>query len=573
MWKILRRLLSELKHYRKLVIIMAIAGVVMSLAQWQLAVRLKDLFDSLEARNSLEIYRVPKLIMLISFFMVIGRYIHLASMNYLADAITMKIRHQLQWKFMTLSQSFHLQYQGGSGGLISRILSDVISIQHGMRLIADIFTQPLAFLLLMGTLFYRDLKLTLLIFIVLPPLLWFLRQIARSLRKYGHGSQQILERVARIVKESLDGMRVIQSFGLESEMNRRFDVTANEYLNTRKRIHLRSELTSPVTEFIATAVIMVIFTYIGTEISEGRATFGDFGSYLGALMMLQSPIKKFQEAFVKVQETVVSLERVYSIIDDTAYIDESISTEPFPEVWSEISYRQVGFSYQDKPVLKDINLSIKRGEVVAIVGESGGGKSTLVNLLQRFFDPTSGGVFIDQKNIRQIVLKDLRRHIGLVTQDVFLFSESVARNIQAGDFSRSISEVEAVAKMANAHDFISKMPEGYESSVGDRGGLLSGGERQRLSIARALFKNAPILVLDEATSALDSASEVEVQKGLDLLMEGKTTVVIAHRLSTVLHADKIVVMKDGRIVEVGTHAELLNLEGEYSHFLNLQALK
>jgi len=573
MWNILKRLLSELKHYRQLVTIMAVAGVVMSLAQWQLAVHLKDLFDSLEKKNTSEINSVPRLIMVISFFMVVGRYIHLATMNYLADSITMKIRHQLQWKFMTLSQSFHLQYQGGSGGLISRILSDVVSIQHGMRLIADIFTQPLALLLLLGTLFYRDGKLTLLILIVLPPLLWFLRQIGRSLRKYGHGSQQILERVARIVKESLDGMRVIQSFGLESEMNRRFDVTAKEYLATRKRIHLRSELTSPVTEFIATAVIMIIFTYIGKEITDGRATFGDFGSYLGALMMLQSPIKKFQEAFVKVQETVVSLERVYTIIDDTAYVDESLSVEAFPENWSEIVYRQVGFSYKEQPVLKDINLTIKRGDVVAIVGESGGGKSTLVNLLQRFFDPTSGGVFIDKTDIRKIALKDLRRNIGLVTQDVFLFSESVERNIQSGDFSRSESEVEAVAKMANAHDFISKMPEAYQSSVGDRGGFLSGGERQRVSIARAMFKNAPILVLDEATSALDSASEVEVQKGLDLLMQGKTTIVIAHRLSTVLHANKIVVLKDGRIVEIGTHAELIKKDGEYSRFLNLQALK
>jgi ATP-binding cassette subfamily B protein/subfamily B ATP-binding cassette protein MsbA len=271
-----------------------------------------------------------------------------------------------------------------------------------MRLIADIFTQPLAFFLLLGTLFYRDAKLTFLILIVLPPLLWFLRQIGRSLRKYGHGSQQILEKVARIVKESLDGMRVIQSFGLESEMSRRFDVAAKEYLATRKRIHLRSELTSPVTEFIATAIILVIFSYIGKEISEGRATFGDFGSYIGSLMMLQSPIKKFQEAFVKLQETVVSLERVYTIIDDSAYVDESKSKESFPTQWSEIVYHQVNFSYKDLPVLKDINLTIKRGEVVAIVGESGGGKSTLVNLLQRFFDPTSGGILIDNTDIRKI---------------------------------------------------------------------------------------------------------------------------------------------------------------------------
>jgi ATP-binding cassette subfamily B protein/subfamily B ATP-binding cassette protein MsbA len=573
MWYVLKRLMGELAPYRKLVIIMAVAGVVMSLAQWQLAVRLKDLFDALGSKNSNEIFKIPKIIMGTTLFMVIGRYIHLSIMNYLADLVTMRFRHQLQWKFMTLNQSFHLQYQGGSGGLISRILGDVVSIQHGMRLVADFFTQPLAFVLLMGTLFYRDAKLTFLILIVLPPLLWFLRQVGRSLRKYGHGSQQILERVATIVKESLDGMRVIQSFGLESEMNRRFQAAANDYLATRKRIHLRAELTSPVTEFIATGVTMVIFTYIGMQISKGHATFGDFGSYLGALMMLQSPIKKFQESFVKVQETVVSLERVYSIIDDESYVDEGNSSESFPKNWNEINYHKVGFRYQDSMVLQDINLTINRGEVIAIVGESGSGKSTLVNLLQRFFDPTMGEVQIDGVDIRSFKLKELRRNIGLVTQDVFLFSESVGRNIHSGDFSADGSGLTAAAMTANAHDFISKMPQAYDSPVGDKGGFLSGGEKQRVSIARALFKNAPILILDEATSALDSASEVEVQKGLERLMQGKTTIVIAHRLSTVLHANKIIVMKQGRIIEVGSHVELLSRGGEYSRFIQLQNLK
>lgn len=573
MWYVLKRLLGELRPYRRLVIIMAIAGVVMSLAQWQLAVRLKDLFDALGTKNSDAIFRIPKMILGITFFMVIGRYVHLSVMNYLADLVTMRFRHQLQWKFMTLSQSFHLQYQGGSGGLISRILGDVVSIQHGLRLVADFFTQPLAFVLLMGTLFYRDAKLTTMILLVLPFLLWFLRQIGRSLRKYGHGSQQILEKVATIVKESLDGMRVIQSFGLESEMNRRFQLASSEYLENRKRIHTRGELTSPVSEFIATGVTMVIFTYIGLEITKGNATFGDFGSYLGALMMLQSPIKKFQESFVKVQETVVSLERVYSIIDDESYVSEDKSSEHFPKEWSEISFSQVGFRYQDTPVLHNINLMIKRGEVVAIVGESGSGKSTLVNLLQRFFDPTAGEVQIDGKDIRCFRLRELRRNIGLVTQDVFLFSESVGRNIHSGDFTTDGSGVVAAAMTANAHDFISKMPQGYDSPVGDKGGFLSGGERQRVSIARAVFKNAPILILDEATSALDSASEVEVQKGLERLMQGKTTIVIAHRLSTVLHANKIVVMKDGRIIEIGSHVELLSRGGEYSRFIQLQNLK
>ncbi len=570
---ILKRLIGELKPHRKLVLIMAVAGILMSLCQWQLAVRLKDLFDALGGKDAKAIFQIPKVMLFITFFMVLGRYFHLSVMNYLADVITMRFRQQLQAKFMSLNQSFHMQYQGGTGGLISRILGDVVSIQHGLRLVADLFTQPLAFVLLMGTLFYRDAKLTFLIIIVLPPLLWFLRQIGRSLRKYGHGSQQILEKVATIVKESLDGMRVIQSFGLEKEMNRRFRNTANEYLQTRLRIHMRGELTSPVTEFIATGVIMIIFTYIGTQITKGNATMGDFGSYLGALMMLQSPIKKFQESFVKVQETVVALERVYSIIDDENQVSEEFSVENFPHDWKEIQFKRVGFRYQDHLVLQDVDLNIQRGEVIAIVGESGSGKSTLVNLLLRFFDPTLGEVQIDGMDIRKIKLADLRRNIGLVTQEVFLFSESVGRNLHSGDFTIDDSGVMAAAMMANAHDFITRMPKGYDSPVGDKGAFLSGGERQRVSIARALFKNAPILILDEATSALDSASEVEVQKGLERLMQGKTTIVIAHRLSTVLHADKIIVMKEGKIIEVGSHVELLGREGEYARFIQLQNLR
>lgn len=557
---------------------MVIAGIVMALGQWQLTVHLKDVFDALQAKGSDltlqmdKVMGVPKIIIGFAFIMVVGRYVHLATMNYLADLVTMKMRHQLLKKFMNLNQSFHQQYQGGSGGLISRILGDVVSIQHGMRLVADIFTQPLTFVLMLGTLFYFNGKLTTLILIVLPPLLIFLRQISRSLRKYGHGSQKILEKVAGIVKESLDGMRVIQSFGLESEMNRRFDAVAQEYLAIRKRIHIRAEFTSPMTEFIATSVIMGIFTYIGMDIIHGKATIGDFGAYMAALMALQSPIKKFQESFVKVQETLVSLERVYMILDDENLVDESQSHSQFPVDWSEIHFKNLGFRYQQDWVLKNINFSIKKGEVVAIIGESGSGKSTLVNLIQRFFDPSEGEIYFDDLDIRKIQLKDLRRNIGLVTQEVFLFSDSIARNIHSGDFTQDATRIQETAMAANAHDFISKMPQSYESQVGDRGSLLSGGERQRVSIARALFKDAPLLILDEATSALDSGSEVEVQKGLDRLMQGKTTIVIAHRLSTILHADKIIVMRAGQIIEMGRHAELLNQKGEYSRFIQLQAL-
>jgi ATP-binding cassette subfamily B protein/subfamily B ATP-binding cassette protein MsbA len=573
MWKQIKRLLLELKPFRTSVILIILAGVAMSLAQWQLAVQLKDVFDSLDQKNKINILSLPKKILLISIVMALGRYFHLSIMNYTADRVVVKLRNDLQMKFMHLSQSFHNSYLTGSGGMISRILTDVVIIQHGMRLFADFFTQPLSFMLLIGTLFYRDWKLTLIILLFLPLIVAFSKQIGRSLRKYGHGGQEILEKLSSLIKESLDGVKVIQSYGLEKEMNRKFHVIADEYLANRKKIHMRGEAASPVTEFISTSVVMVIFTYMGLEISKGQASLGDFGSYLGALFLLQAPIKKIQESFVKLQETVVALERVYSIIDNDYQVPEYLDTVPFPKQWDNIVFQNVSFNYKDTPVLQNINLNIKKGEILAIVGESGSGKSTLVNLLQRFFDPNEGKIMIEGTDIRQFALTDLRKHIGLVTQDVFLFSESVGKNIHNGDLSKSEAGVVMASVMANAHDFITAMPKGFDSAVGDRGSLLSGGERQRVSIARALFKNAPILVLDEATSALDTGSEIEVQKGLDTLMHGKTTVVIAHRLSTVMHANKIVVMKKGRIIEQGTHTELLAQQGEYARYIQLQNLK
>lgn len=568
----IKRITQELKPFKTAVIIVAISGMVMSLAQWQLAVNLKVLFEALESRDSEKILKIPQIILAITLFMVIGRYFHLSTMNYTADRVTMGLRFRLQKKFMDLSQNFHQNFESGSGGLISRILSDITVIQHGLRLVADFFTQPLSFCLLFGLLFYRDWKLTLFILVFLPFLVAFLKQVGRSLRKYGTNSQTILEKVATVIKESLDGVRVIQSFRLENEMARRFETAANDYLRNRKKIHARGEAASPVTEFIATSVTMVIFVYIGMEISKGSATIGDFGSYLGALFMLQQPIKKIQESFVKIQETFVALDRVYAILDDDNRVPEVKDGVNFPQLWDKIEYSNVNFSYKDVSVLKNINLEIKRGQVIALVGESGSGKSTIVNLLERFFDPTQGTIRIGGLDIKQISLNDLRKNVALVTQDVFLFSESVARNIHAGDFSKGPEGIEAAAKTANAHDFIMAMSKGYDNPVGDRGNFLSGGEKQRVSIARAIFKDAPILILDEATSALDSASELEVQKGLEQLMKNRTTIVIAHRLSTVLHADKIIVMKKGEILEAGTHQELLSQNGEYSKFIQLQKL-
>jgi len=293
---------------------------------------------------------------------------------------------------------------------------------------------------------------------------------------------------------------------------------------------------------------------------------------LVCLLGLSPPVKKLQESYVRIQETIVAADRAYSILENPGEVPQAESTKPFPKDWKTITYQNVNFSYGAERILKNVNLTIHRGEMVAFVGSSGSGKSTMVNLLERFFDPTQGEILIDQTPIREINLKDLRANIALVTQDVFLFSDSIERNIWAGDFSKSKDGVIPAAQSANAHGFIMRTPKGYQNQVGDRGNLLSGGEKQRISIARAIFKDAPLLILDEATSALDSQSEVEVQKGLDHLMQGKTALVIAHRLSTVAKAHKIVVMRAGEIVEIGTHQSLLQNAGEYHSLHQLQKL-
>jgi subfamily B ATP-binding cassette protein MsbA len=564
------RILGEVKPYKKTVGIVAFGAVVYAAAYGTIVQMLRGLVDSLTAKNTDQAFRTAMIILGLSIVVAISRYYYIYLMNYVAECVTQNIRQKLQQKFMHLSLSFHNNFAAGSGGLISRILNDIRVIQDGLRMVADIFSQPLLLIFLISNLFFVNWRLTMIIFIALPIIGTFQKNISRSLRKYLPKGQETLERMTSTIKESLDGVRVIQSFNLEKVMADKLITESDDYLSLRKKIHSRVEIMGPVTEFVATMLILGILLYVSNEIANGRATAGDFVTFITSLMAANIPIKKFQESYVRIQEVIVSAQRVYSIIDDPQIVTESAKNLPFPKDWQTITYKNVSFAYGKSRILNDVNLVIRRGEQVALVGESGSGKSTIVNLLERFFDATEGQILIDDINILDINLQDLRKNVALVNQDVFLFSDTIEKNIQAGDFDRNLDEVPAMAKMANAHDFISRMPMGYKSRVGDRGNLLSGGEKQRISIARALFKNAPVLILDEATSALDTASEIEVQKGLDLLMQGRTALIIAHRLSTIQNADKIVVMKSGRIVETGSHQHLVESKGEYHRFYTLQ---
>jgi ATP-binding cassette subfamily B protein/subfamily B ATP-binding cassette protein MsbA len=564
-----KKILRELIPFKKTLIIVAIAGLIMGGTQARVLMLSKDLMDSLNAATPGPLLQKGLLVIGLTLVGGIARYFNVYMMNFVGEQVTQNIRHRLQKKFMSLNLSFHNTFQGGSGGLISRILNDIVVIQNGLRMFADFFSQPVIFIMLISWMLWLNWKLTASIFIVLPLILWFLRQISRTVKIHSLKGQEDLEKITSTIKESLDGVRIIQSFNLEDEMSNRFLRESDEYLISRKKIHQRVEMAGPVTEFIATALTVGILVYLGSLIATKQATIGDFVGYVAAILGINPPIKKIQESYVRIQETIVAGKRVYSLLEQDSEVPQTNASGNFPIDWKTITYKNVSFSYGTEKILNNINLTIHRGEVIALVGASGSGKSTLVNLLERFFDPTEGEILIDNTPISHIQLKELRSHIALVTQDVFLFSDTVERNIWAGDFTKKKDGVPSAAQSANAHNFITKQG-GYQYKVGDRGNLLSGGEKQRVSIARAIFKDAPILILDEATSALDSASEIEVQKGLDHLMEGRTALVIAHRLSTVAKADKIIVMRAGEIVEIGTHQDLLSQAGEYANLHNLQ---
>lgn len=570
--KNLLRLARMALLHRKSMGLVIVTGLIYAVAFPQQAMIVRKIFDSFETQNVNNVGQSALLALGLALLVAVTRYFHIFTMNKVAEAVVNDLRLSLHRKYLDLSLSFHSRKTNGSGALMSLSISDVRIVQDGMRMIADLFREPLVALFLFGNLFYLNWKLTLGLLVVLPFLLMFLKQISRSLKKYVPQGQEKLEEITATLKESLDGLRVVQSYNLESEMDQKMKRLANDYYELRKKIHARVELMSPISELVATCLVLSIFYFYSFSVVSGEASSGDILAYIVSLLMFNPPLKKLQENYVRIQETIVAADRIYSVLDDENTVKEVDNKLPFPKEFDKVSFENIWFKYDEKPVLKGIHLEIARGESVAFVGLSGSGKSTLVNLLPRFFEATSGNIKIGSRRLTEIDLKDLRKNISLVTQDVFLFSDSIRKNILAGDLTRADQEVKPAAKAAHAHDFIMSRPGDYESRVGDRGGLLSGGEKQRISIARAIFKDAPLLILDEATSALDSASEQEVQKGIESLIQGRTSLIIAHRLSTVQKCDRIYVLREGEIIAQGKHHDLLKTCDDYRKLCELQGL-
>ncbi len=543
----------------------------MSLCNNAVAPLVKLLFDKVfTEKDPNYLITVPASAVGLYFVLGIARYIHLYTQKFTVERILVNIRENLQSKFLKMDLSAHNANESGSGGLLSRILNDVNIIQNGFYILADAIREPITAIGLLSYIFYLDWRLALFASTIVPVLFFFLRKITKGLRKFGAEQLVIMQNFTNVLKESIDGVRTIKSYNLEKYSENKFTDVANQYLSARSSILKREEASGPITEFMASIIFACIAYYTGDKIIHSNHSVGDFMGFISALAALQPSIKKTQEAYVKVQQTIMATNSIFEILENTNEIGNTNKPQSFPQDWDHISLRNLGFKYSDKWILKDFNLNIKKGEFVALVGSSGSGKSTIASLLTRFFDPNQGEIFIGSCNLKDIHLNDLRKNISLVSQDVFLFNESIQANIELGNTEQKADYKEA-ARLANAANFIESLPEKYNTRAGDRGALLSGGERQRISIARAIYKNAPILILDEATSALDSASEIEVQKGLETLMQGRTSIVIAHRLSTIAKADRIIVLKEGQIVEQGTHQELLQNNSEYANFCRLQS--
>ncbi|HGZ4583994.1 TPA: SAV1866 family putative multidrug efflux ABC transporter [Staphylococcus aureus] len=497
--------------------------------------------------------------------------------QYLAQWTSNKILYDIRKKLYNHLQALSARYYANNqvGQVISRVINDVEQTKDFILTgLMNIWLDCITIIIALSIMFFLDVKLTLAALFIFPFYILTVYVFFGRLRKLTRERSQALAEVQGFLHERVQGISVVKSFAIEDNEAKNFDKKNTNFL-TRALKHTRWNAYSFAAINTVTDIGPIIVIGVGAYLAiSGSITVGTLAAFVGYLELLFGPLRRLVASFTTLTQSFASMDRVFQLIDEDYDIKNGVGAQPIEIKQGRIDIDHVSFQYNDNeaPILKDINLSIEKGETVAFVGMSGGGKSTLINLIPRFYDVTSGQILIDGHNIKDFLTGSLRNQIGLVQQDNILFSDTVKENILLGRPTATDEEVVEAAKMANAHDFIMNLPQGYDTEVGERGVKLSGGQKQRLSIARIFLNNPPILILDEATSALDLESESIIQEALDVLSKDRTTLIVAHRLSTITHADKIVVIENGHIVETGTHRELIAKQGAYEHLYSIQNL-
>ena len=564
------RILQFSKPYWWRIAISLAATLVVSGLNGAVAFLIKPALDKMFVQKDMQIFMLlPIAVFVIYIVRGVSRFTSQYYISTAGQLAIQDIRETFYRRNIILSMRFF--NNNPTGALMARVLSDVSVMQEGVaNIVTGLLRDFFSVVGLLGVVFYRNWELAIVSCVVIPFTIFPAQKIGKRIKRLSSQSLSKIGDISRILQETFSGIKVVKAFGLEEqEVDKFVNCNRDFYRITRKSIKYGA-LSTPIMEVITSLGIAGVIWYGGNMVLQGKMTAAEIISFIAAMMMLYNPIKGLLGTYNAIQRSFGAAERVFAILDEVPEIKDAPDSVEIDRTHGALEFDKVSFSYNENPVLKDVSLFVCKGEIVAFVGPSGGGKTTLMSLIPRFYDVTAGSVSIDGTDIRKIKLKSLMKQIALVDQETFLFNDTIANNIRYGKPGATLEEVQNAARAAFAHDFIMEMEKGYDSCIGDRGLRLSGGQRQRICIARAILKDAPILILDEATSALDTESEQMVQKALNNLMANRTTLVIAHRLSTIFHADKIIVIDKGEVVETGSHSELLQKGGLYKKLYEMQ---